>query len=89
MPDPIPEDKLKPIRDALLAGRKIEAIKLYREQTGFGLKESKDFVDELERDLRRTMPEMFRADATKKGCAGVLAGVIGLLSVMFGLFLGT
>jgi large subunit ribosomal protein L7/L12 len=29
------------------AGRKIEAIKLLREQTGLGLKEAKDQVDEL------------------------------------------
>lgn len=29
------------------AGRKIEAIKRYREQTGVGLKEAKDYVDSL------------------------------------------
>jgi hypothetical protein len=28
-------------------GNKIEAIKLYREQTGLGLKEAKDFIDTL------------------------------------------
>ncbi len=28
-------------------GNKIEAIKLYREQTGLGLKEAKDFIDSL------------------------------------------
>ena len=31
------------------ANRVIEAIKLYREQTGLGLKEAKDAVDELRR----------------------------------------
>jgi ribosomal protein L7/L12 len=31
------------------AGRKIEAIKLYRERTGVGLKEAKDAVEALER----------------------------------------
>ena len=30
-----------------LAGKKIEAIKVLREQTGLGLKESKDIVDTL------------------------------------------
>jgi ribosomal protein L7/L12 len=30
------------------AGNKIEAIKLYREHTGLGLKESKDAVEALE-----------------------------------------
>lgn len=28
-------------------GKKIEAIKLYRESTGVGLKEAKDFVESL------------------------------------------
>jgi hypothetical protein len=34
-------------RDLLSKRRKIEAIKLVREHTGWGLKESKDFVDGL------------------------------------------
>ena len=34
----------------LAAGRKIEAIRLYREHTGLGLKEAKDAIDALERD---------------------------------------
>lgn len=34
------------------AGRKIEAIKLYKAATDKGLKESKDFVDELERRMK-------------------------------------
>src|SRR5579863_1103862 len=34
----------------LQAGRKIEAIKLYRTQTGAGLKEAKDAVDRMEAD---------------------------------------
>ena len=29
------------------AGQKIQAIKLYREQTGAGLKEAKDYVESL------------------------------------------
>jgi len=35
--------------DALRRGRKIEAIKEYRAATGTGLKEAKDYVEELER----------------------------------------
>jgi ribosomal protein L7/L12 len=34
---------------ALQSGRKIEAIKRYREATGVGLKEAKDFVEEVQR----------------------------------------
>jgi ribosomal protein L7/L12 len=35
------------IVELMKAGRKIEAIKLYREQTGVGLKEAKDYVESL------------------------------------------
>lgn len=37
------------IVQALDQGKKIEAIKLYRAATGVGLKEAKEFVEELQR----------------------------------------
>jgi len=37
------------VMEAIREGRKIEAIKCYREATGAGLKESKDFVEALQR----------------------------------------
>lgn len=40
------------IVELIKRGNMIEAIKLYREQTGLGLKEAKDAVDELHRRLR-------------------------------------
>ena len=36
------------VRAHLAAGRKIQAIKAYREQTGAGLKDAKDAVEALE-----------------------------------------
>jgi hypothetical protein len=39
----------RPILQELRSGNKINAIKLYREQTGVGLKEAKDVIDALER----------------------------------------
>jgi hypothetical protein len=50
----------------LQIGRKIEAIKLMREQRGLGLKEAKEEVDKLEAQLRREgkLPEK-----TGSGCA--------------------
>lgn len=39
------------IVDALRAGQKITAIKLWRERTGLGLAEAKDQIDDLERRL--------------------------------------
>jgi hypothetical protein len=38
-----------PVLDALRRGKKIEAIKEYRAATGVGLKEAKEFVEEVER----------------------------------------
>jgi ribosomal protein L7/L12 len=35
------------VMELLKAGQKIQAIKLYREQTGAGLKEAKDYVESL------------------------------------------
>jgi len=37
------------IVEAVQSGRKIEAIKLYRETTAVGLKEAKDFIEEVQR----------------------------------------
>ena len=41
------------VREALLLGDKIRAIKLYRSLYGVGLKEAKDAIDVMERNLRR------------------------------------
>ncbi|HEY6258702.1 MAG TPA: ribosomal protein L7/L12 [Xanthobacteraceae bacterium] len=37
------------VAEAMQRGEKIKAIKLYREATGVGLKEAKDFVEEAQR----------------------------------------
>jgi ribosomal protein L7/L12 len=41
------EDANLQIVELMKAGRKIEAIKLYREQSGVGLKDAKDYVESL------------------------------------------
>jgi ribosomal protein L7/L12 len=43
-----PELKIE-LKNLISNNRKIEAIKLLREQTGLGLKRAKEYVDELER----------------------------------------
>ena len=46
----LPADSLSSTVAALVArGKKIEAIKVYRDQTGVGLKEAKDAVERIER----------------------------------------
>lgn len=42
-PDPMAE-----VHEHLRAGKKIQAVKVYREITGVGLKEAKDAVDRME-----------------------------------------
>ena len=49
-------DKLAALRDLITNGRKIEAIKFYREQTGLGLKEAKDAVEAMEEAMRSGAP---------------------------------
>ena len=63
-------------------GRKIEAIKLYRAATGVGLKEAKDAVDEIEKDLRQREPGKFAKPAGKSGCMSVVAVVALLVSAV-------
>jgi hypothetical protein len=62
MSDPISDGDLREIRDAIFAGRTIEAIKLYRQYTKSGLKEAKHAVEELEKKLRSESPERFLVD---------------------------
>jgi ribosomal protein L7/L12 len=83
----ISNNDIDQIQAAVFAGQTIKAIKLYRESTGEGLKESKDFIDALEEELRRTEPDKFTA-APAKGCgvsvlflfvAAVLAASLALV----------
>ncbi len=49
----------------LKQGQKIAAIKLYREHTGVGLKEAKDFIEALAADQRIALP-------AKSGCLAIV-----------------
>jgi hypothetical protein len=83
MNDQIPSDVARQIADCLYAGQKIQAIKLYREHSGQGLKEAKDFVDSLEAALRAKEPEKFTAPPGGKGClVAVLALGASVLALL-------
>jgi hypothetical protein len=77
---PLPEDAAEAIKTALFAGRKIEAIKLYRQISGQGLKEAKDFVEDLEEELRVSDPTRFVTGPRGKGCG---VGVLAILAVIW------
>jgi len=72
---PISDQMLAQINEELCQGRKIMAIKLYREATGFGLAKAKTDVERMEAQLRTASPEKFAAIATGKGCFAVVAVV--------------
>jgi ribosomal protein L7/L12 len=46
------------VKAALQRGNKIEAVKIYKDATGLGLKESKDFVDAVQRGEAPTVLSM-------------------------------
>jgi len=48
----IPMPTLEEIRELALSGRKIQAIKLYREASGAGLREAKEAVEQIVRETR-------------------------------------
>ena len=69
-------DELPPEIVALVReGRKIDAIKALRERTGLGLKEAKDLIDALERQLGIERP----STATKSLIFWVVLIVTGVL----------
>ena len=71
MPEPTNE-QWEQIQTHLFAGRKIQAIKLYRDATGEGLKESKDAMEAYAAKLYEQAPERFSKDPAKTGCAGMI-----------------
>ena len=88
MADPLDPKVMDSVNEAILAGRIIEAIKLYRQATNSGLAEAKTFVDGLEARLRAQMPERFTApprqtvEVRLTGClllVAALAVAVGLL----------
>jgi hypothetical protein len=80
MPTTTPGDSAleREIVSLMEGGKKIEAIKLYREQTGTGLKEAKDAVESIAAE-RHIMP-------SKSGCLGVvlLLMLISVAAMVFG-----
>ena len=67
------------ISDALSQGRKIEAIRLLREQTGMGLKEAKEAIEALELKLGLAPdPDDPLNQVKKGGCLVVLALLLPL-----------
>ncbi len=79
MPHDISDSDREQIIDALVAGRKIDAIKTYRQATDSGLAEAKEFIERLESRLREETPEKFTA-TSRQGCGtSVLIVIVAAL----------
>lgn len=83
MPDEVSPEQNEAICQAIYAGRKIEAIKLYREATGKGLKESKEFIEAVTDRLREQSPEKFAAPQGGSCGATVLLLVVVSILIFF------
>jgi len=77
----ITQEQIDRISDALASGRKIEAIKIYREATGQGLKEAKDFIEALIPKLKEQDPEKYASLGQGSGCSSAAVLCIGLVAV--------
>lgn len=87
--NPVLESK---IRSLLGKGKKIEAVKIYREEYGVGLKEAKDAVDRIEvtmaRDPSRNIPyesaigndPFARDDGSGKNVVLLFAAILGVIA---------
>jgi hypothetical protein len=64
------------IIETIHRGAKIEAIKLYMDATGIGLKEAKDAVEAMEAGLEPRPAGTNDPFAKKSGCFGMIAVLI-------------
>jgi ribosomal protein L7/L12 len=84
MPDELDNEQIRQVTDALAGGKKIQAIKLYREFTGKNLIEAKEFIDELIPKLKEQDPERYASlDEKSAGCASVILAGLGLATLTY------
>ena len=86
MSDPHLEDIPTEALVAIRSGRKIEAIRVLREQTGMGLAEAKSVVDRASRSTGPQMPRM-AAGREDSGLLRLLAVVVVLSALAAALLL--
>ena len=79
-PGSLSDDRMDEILDAVHAGKKLEAVKLYKEATGSSLAASKDAIENLMRQLESAQPGSV---AHEKGCLATMLILITLLGGVF------
>ena len=81
MNNKIPDSTLEEIQKCLFEQSKIQAIKIYKEATGEGLKESKEAIERLDTELSSKFPERYTVGPKAAGCMSVFA-LIALPAVL-------
>ena len=84
------EEELSPeIYQLIASGRKVEAIKRIREETGLGLREAKELADALSghHETGHAMPPQMKEEG---GMGGLIAIIVAILIaiLLYVLFLG-
>jgi hypothetical protein len=67
MTNELTPEHLTAVSNAVYAGNKIEAIKLYRTATGKDLRDSKEAVEKLAMELEARNPAMFAKQRRQRG----------------------
>ena len=74
-------EKFKEVKNLIAAGKKIEAIKVYREITGLGLMEAKLAVEDLEAgkpvEINRVSTSIYTGSATYSGASPEKSAALG------------
>ncbi|MBI5686558.1 MAG: ribosomal protein L7/L12 [Verrucomicrobia bacterium] len=90
MAQSLTQEQITAVTNAIFTGRKIEAIKLYREATNTSLVEAKEFVETLEAELRLQHPGSFPAARPSQPMPALVviavAVAIGIAVVLFLVF---
>lgn len=85
MAEELSPEQVAGIRDAIFAGNKIVAIKLYRAATGMDFQDSKEAIEKLTEKLEEQDPAMFARQQKQSGSLATLVfwGAIAALVVYF------
>ena len=83
MADPLPDEIVTQINQAIFNGRKIEAIVVYRKATGCDLKSAKDFIESLQSQLWAESPDLFKVDPNASGCVRTTAMLTLAIAVVY------
>lgn len=81
----LPDEEMNQVLDAIYAGQKILAVKIYKEARNTGLAEAKQFIEQLTDELKQQHPERF--SQSKSGCLGLLILFSASLSTLLTMLL--